>query len=348
VNHPVVWTPLHAQLQHILKQRQLLPAQQKVLLAISGGQDSFCLLQLLTDLQPKWRWSLALAHGDHRWPSDSGANAEHVAQIADQYQLPLFLKQAPTALKSEAAGRDWRYQMLTEIAEQQNYARVVTAHTASDRAETLLYNLIRGSGTDGLQALSWQRPLSTQVQLVRPLLEVTRAQTGEFCESRELPLWQDAMNQELAYRRNRIRQEVLPYLKSHFNPQVETALAQTADILQADVAFLEAETQRLLAVALPHQPPALSHTSTRSSLGYINRHCLKSAPIALQRRALRQFLQSTLGLSANFSQIEKVLALVTASNRSRTDPLRKKWVAEVADPWIVIISLPPVTETQPQ
>lgn len=339
MSYLVAWTPLHAQLHHTLKQRYLLPAQQKVLLAISGGQDSFCLLQLLTDLQPKWGWSLALAHGDHRWPPDSGANAEHVAQIADQYQLPLFSKQAPTALKSEAAGRDWRYQMLAEIAEQQDYSRVVTAHTASDRAETLLYNLIRGSGIDGLQALSWQRSLSAQVQLVRPLLEVTRAQTGEFCESRGLPLWKDAMNQELAYRRNRIRQEVLPYLKSHFNPQVETALAHTAEILQADVTFLQAETQQLLAVALPNQPPALPHASARSCLGYINRQCLQSAPISLQRRALRQFLHSTLDLTANFSQVEKVLSLVTAPNRSRTDPLTQRWVAEVTDPWIVIVAL---------
>lgn len=346
MSHSVVWTPLHAQLHHTLRQRQLLPAQHKILLAISGGQDSFCLLQLLVDLQLKWRWQLALAHGDHCWPPDSGTNAEHVAQIAHDYQLPYFFRQAPTVLKSEAAGRHWRYQILTEIAEQQNYPLVVTAHTASDRAETLLYNLMRGSGTDGLQALSWQRPLSAQVQLVRPLLDVTRAQTSTFCEQRGLPLWQDAMNQELAYRRNRIRQEVLPYLQKHFNPQVETALAHTADILQADVAFLEAEAQQLLVAALPQQRPDLSSTHVPLWLGCINRDCLKSAPVALQRRALRQFLQQTLALSANFYQTEKVLALVTAPNRSRTDPLQQQWVAEVANPWIVIRSLIPLPEQE--
>lgn len=339
MSHPTCWTPLHAHLHRILRQRQLLPSQQKVLIAVSGGQDSFCLLQLLVDLNPKWGWDLALAHGDHRWPLDSNANAQHVIHLAHQYQLPSFLRQAPTALKSEAAGRHWRYQMLTEIAEQEDYPLVVTAHTASDRAETLLYNLMRGSGTDGLQALSWRRPLSERVQLVRPLLAVTRAQTGEFCQQRQLPIWQDAMNQELAYRRNRIRLEVLPHLKTHFNPKIETALAHTAEVLQADVAFLETEAQKLLAVAVPSHPPTLSTAESEHYLGYINRDYLQTAPIALQRRALRHFLRSTIDLSANFQQIEKVLALVTAPNRSRTDPLRKNWVAEVIKPWIVIRAL---------
>ncbi|WP_299485838.1 tRNA lysidine(34) synthetase TilS [Acaryochloris sp. IP29b_bin.137] len=330
------WTPLHTQLHQVLRQRQFLPPHSKVLLAFSGGQDSFCLLQLLIDLQPKWGWDLALAHGDHGWPSDAAENAQYVVQIADQYQLPLFARRAPTELRSEAAGRRWRYQILTEIAEKQGCSIVVTAHTASDRAETLLYNLIRGSGTDGLQALSWQRPLSAQVHLVRPLLAATRAQTGEFCAQRQLPIWEDGMNQELAYRRNRIRLGVLPYLKTHFNPQVETALAHTAEILQAEVAFLESETQRLLAESIPHQPPVLSSAPSPPCLGYINRRKLQSAPTAIQRRALRQFLQNTLSLSANFQQVEKVSALITAPNRSRTDPLTKTWVAAVLDPWIVI------------
>ncbi len=331
------WTPIHTHLHHILKKRQLLPIQQRILVALSGGQDSFCLLQLLVDLQPKWGWKLAIAHGDHRWPLDSDVNAHHVTQIARQYQLPYFLRQATTELRSEAAGRQWRYQILTDIAQQEGYPLVVSAHTASDRAETLLYNLMRGSGTNGLQALSWQRPLSDRVQLVRPLLEVTRAQTGKFCQQRNLPIWQDAMNQDLAYRRNRIRLEVLPHLKTHFNPQVETTLAHTAEILQAEVDFLEAETQKLLTIALPSTPPVLS--ATEHYWGYINRHALQSAPLALQRRALRHFLQQAIDVSANFQQIEKVMALVNAPNHSRTDPLKKQWVAEVIKPWIVIRSL---------
>lgn len=89
---------------------------------------------------------------------------------------------------TEAAAREWRYQVLTEIAQSNNYDYIVTGHTKSDRAETLLYNLIRGSGSDGLQALTWQRPLDSistnSIILVRPLLDITREQTGHFCQEK--------------------------------------------------------------------------------------------------------------------------------------------------------------------
>ncbi|NJK42115.1 MAG: tRNA lysidine(34) synthetase TilS [Acaryochloridaceae cyanobacterium SU_2_1] len=333
------WTTLQAELHRRLRQTHLLPPQGRILLAISGGQDSLCLLQLLVDLQPKWGWQLALAHGDHRWPLDSQANADHVLQLATQYQLPCYLRRASLPLKGEAEGRTWRYQMLTEIAKQQGYAYVVTAHTASDRAETLLYNLLRGSGIDGLQALSWQRPLTDTIQLVRPLLEISRSQTGAFCQERELPVWQDAMNQDLGYRRNRLRQIVLPYLASHFNPQVELTLAHTAEMLSAEAAFLQQETESLLAKAIPSLAPSIAHLPADRILAQINRQCLQAAPLALQRRAIREFLRRTIDRMPSYIQTQKVTALITAPGRSRTDPLKQGWVAEVADPWIVIWDL---------
>lgn len=342
------WTPLQAQLHRRLRQTQLLPSQGRILLAISGGQDSVCLLQLLIDLQPKWGWQLALAHGDHRWPLDSQANADHVLKIAAQVQLPCYLRQASQPLKSEAAGRIWRYQILTEIAQQQGYAYVVTAHTASDRAETLLYNLLRGSGTEGLQALSWQRPLTSTIQLVRPLLEVTRPQTAAFCQARGLAVWQDAMNQDLDYRRNRLRQVVLPYLATHFNPQAELTLAHTAEILTAEADFLQQATAALLAQAIPDLVQPAAHIPADRILAQINRSCLQAAPLALQRRAVRQFLQMTLNSAPSYRQTEKVTALITAPRRARTDPLKGSWVAQVADPWIVIWDLSSAPDTSPE
>jgi tRNA(Ile)-lysidine synthase len=105
------------------------------------------------------------------------------------------------------------------IAQENHYNCIVTGHTASDRAETLLYNLIRGTGADGLQALTWRRLLSSGIVLVRPLLEVTRVQTGQFCQDMHLAVWEDSTNLDLNYARNRIRQDLLPYLQTHFNPK---------------------------------------------------------------------------------------------------------------------------------
>ncbi len=328
----MAWTPLHAHLHRTLRQRGLLPRSQPLLLACSGGQDSLCLLKLLLDLQAKWDWQMGVAHCDHRWPPDSGDNAIYVSDWVQSWGLPFYLQVASAPLKSEAAGRAWRYGVLADLAEAAGYATVVTAHTASDRAETLLYNLVRGSGMEGLQALTWQRPLTPDVSLVRPLLDVTRAQTGEFCQSQGLNFWQDTMNQDLAYRRNRMRQQVFPLLRSQFNTQVDLSLARTAELLQADVAYLEAAAQDWLQAARPTAHP----TDCPPLLPAIHRPTLQRAPLALQRRAMRQFLQAELHLTPAFAQVAKVVALVDAPHRSRTDSLPGNWVAEVHQDWICL------------
>ncbi len=332
------WTLLHARFQRTLRQRQFLPNSQGILLGLSGGQDSMCLLKLLVDLQPKWGWKLAIAHCDHRWPEDSTDNAEYVANLVQQWQLPYFGRTAPSVIKGEAEGREWRYLEMTEIAKEHGYTSVVTAHTASDRTETLLYNLVRGSGADGLQALTWQRPLSNDVQLIRPLLEVTRAETGQFCQDLNLPVWHDQMNQDLHYRRNRIRQDILPYLREHFNPKVEATIAQTAELLQADVAYLEDSATALLAKVMEKPLPSRLAQDPQVLAG-LNRTLMQKAPLALQRRAIRQFLAMHLNISPNFAQVEKVLALITAPNRSRSDPLVAQIVAQVSIPWLYLYHL---------
>jgi tRNA(Ile)-lysidine synthase len=274
------------------------------------------------DLQPKWQWQIAIAHCDHRWRADSEANAAHVQQLAQNWQVEFYQQTATQALLSEAAARNWRYQVLTEIAQAHNYSYLVTGHTASDRAETLLYNLMRGSGADGLQALTWQRILSPGITLVRPLLNLTRTETAQFCQKFDLAVWEDSTNQDLKYARNRIRQELLPYLQQHFNPQVEKALAQATELLQADVEYLEKTATELRQQA--------QHPSQAG----LNRLVLRSAPLALQRRVVRQLLKSVLMSAIDFEQVEKVTSLITAPNRSQTDPFPGGAIAIVEGEWI--------------
>jgi len=330
------WTPLHARLHQTLRQRRLL--QERVLIAVSGGQDSLCLTKLLLDLQPKWGWQLAIAHCDHRWQLDTGL-ASHVQQVAQTWALPFYLQTAPEVTTSEAAARQWRYQALIEIAQAQGFQNVVTGHTKSDRAETVLYNLIRGTGADGLQALTWQRPLATGLQLVRPLLEVTRTKTFQFCQEQCLPIWEDAYNQDLKYARNRIRQELLPYLQTHFNPQVETALAQTAELLRADVEYLEDAAHQLRQQAMVSVNE--EQNLERATEGCypplrLNRLVLQQASVSLQRRAIRQFLQDAQKAAPSFEQIEEMTALINAPNRSRTSSFPTGAIAQVEGDWIAL------------
>jgi tRNA(Ile)-lysidine synthase len=278
------------------------------------------------DLQSKWYWQLAIAHCDHGWSTDAGI-ADHVENLAKKWALSFYVKIANNLKETEAAAREWRYQCLIEIATEQGFSTVVTGHTQSDRAETFLYNLMRGSGSDGLQAMTWKRELAPNIQLIRPLLTISRAETGLFCEQQEISIWEDAFNQKLHYARNRIRQQLLPYLKTEFNPQVETAIAQTAELLQAEVEYLENTSENLF------------KQIANSELNQLDRTQLKIIPLALQRRIIRHFLRHNLNTSPNYEQIEEIIQLISAPNRSRTSTFPNNFAVEVRDHWLIIIKL---------
>ncbi len=322
----MVWTDLHSKFHKTLKQRSLLPKGEQILIAVSGGQDSVCLLKLLLDLQSKWYWNLAIAHCDHSWSTDTGI-ADHVQNLAKTAKLPFYLKIANNLKETEAAAREWRYQSLIEMATEAEFSIVVTGHTQSDRAETFLYNLIRGAGSDGLQALTWQRQLNSNIKLIRPLLNISRAETGAFCQKLKLPIWEDAFNEKLHYARNRIRQQLLPYLKTQFNPQIETAIAQTAELLEAEVHYLETTSKNLF------------NQIANNELNQLNCTQLRNISLALQRRIIRHFLKQHLKSAPNYEQIEEVIQLITSPNRSRSSTFPNNFIVEVQNNCLVMLKL---------
>ncbi|MGD1905123.1 MAG: tRNA lysidine(34) synthetase TilS [Leptolyngbyaceae cyanobacterium] len=308
----VNWSPLHAHLHQTLRDRGLLPRGCRVLVGVSGGQDSMALMRLLVDLQPHWGWQLRAIHCNHGWRDDAEANAQFVAQTLKDWDIPCEIAAATDSLVGEAAARQWRYGVFYDVARRGQCVAVVTGHTASDRAETLLYNLVRGSGADGLQALVWQRPLQADnptIQLVRPLLEITRSQITDFCQTQNLIIWEDETNADPTYARNRLRLEVLPQLRQHLNPQVDRTLAQAAEILTAEVDYLEAQIHRLWQQCWDGQQQRL------------NRDLLRDKPLALQRRVMRRWLKTVSLRQVQFTHVEKLVALIHAPNRSQTDPL---------------------------
>ncbi len=310
------WTLFHAQVHQTLRDRKLLPSGAKILVAVSGGQDSLCLAQLLLDLQPLWAWDLSIVHCDHGWRSDSADNAHHVRSMAQTWELPYYEAVAQGDVSTEAKARNWRYESFLTIADIENHTHIALGHTATDRAETLIYNLARGSGAEGLQALGWSRLIrsDSQVQIIRPLLAVTRTQTGEFCRDRQLSIWYDITNDDLTYSRNRIRQQIIPLLQEALNPQADRHLAQTAELLTADVLFLQEQAEILYGQVVEN-----------SGLGQdykLNRHQLAAAPLALQRRVLRLFCKSVLEFNPTFEQIEDLIMLLPSPQQSQSSTFK--------------------------
>lgn len=262
----VPWSVHHRRLhRHLLRRPELLPAGAPLLLAVSGGQDSMALTVLLADLRRLHGWQLSLWHGDHGWRAEAAEQARALAAWAAARQLPLRLERAEPPPAGECAARQWRYGCLERMARQLGCRHVVTGHTASDRAETVLLNLARGSHLRGLTSLRASRalaprplaeaePEAPELQLVRPLLPFSRDDTARICRELEVPLWPDASNLDGRFGRNRVRAEVMPVLEA-LHPGAGRRIAAQAERLEAELGAQEQLLElALAALAAPGDP----------------------------------------------------------------------------------------------
>ena len=291
------WSPFHLRLHRLLLQRPaLLPQGTPLLLAVSGGQDSMALTGLLLDLVRLHGWRLHLWHGDHGWRQESARQAAELAAWARSQGLAITVecwREAPPQ-PTEAGAREWRYGCLMREAQRLGVARVLTGHTASDRAETLLLHLARGSHRRGLASLPIERELAPGIALVRPLLGFSREDTAAICSALELPVWEDSSNTDPRFSRNRVRGEVMPVLEA-LHPGASRRLAATAERLAADHA---AETA-LLELAL--------EGLVAGDGGSLKRQPLVAQPVANQRRLLLHWLRRHTGNPLEAQPLEGLL-----------------------------------------
>ncbi len=213
------WSCWHERLhKQLLADPELLPLGAALLVAVSGGQDSMAMLRLLLDLKRLHEWKLYIWHGNHCWHSKSSQIACELQKWCEDRQLPFYLDKAANGeANTETKARNWRYQNLLLRAQsistndqEISCDYVLTAHTASDRTETFLINLIRGSDLPGLCSLKEKRSLNHSVQLIRPLLSFSREETQQICQDLQLPVWIDPSNTNKNLVRNRLRKDVIP------------------------------------------------------------------------------------------------------------------------------------------
>ena len=210
---------LHKKLK---ENKLLLPSESTLLLAISGGQDSMALLKLITDLKRLYKWQIEIWHGDHQWHSRSEKIENELRLWCLNQKISFHSNKAKKQeVANEASARDWRYKnliMKAKFFSEKNIdypcKRILTGHTATDRAETIIMNLARGADLIGLSTLKQQRTLENNIELVRPLLIFNRNETLEICKEFNLPIWIDPSNKNTNLTRNKIREEILPILNS--------------------------------------------------------------------------------------------------------------------------------------
>ncbi|HFB67895.1 MAG TPA: tRNA lysidine(34) synthetase TilS [Calditrichae bacterium] len=242
--------PVPKNLKHafyqFLKIHHLIPSGSRVLVAVSGGQDSVALLDLLVQWQQGLQVTLGVAHVHHHLRSTADADAAFVADLARRYGLPFFQKDVNVPqlverekISVEAAARRLREDALREIAEEHHFQWIATGHTLSDQVETLLMRMFQGTGITGLAGIRLKRP-----PFVRPLLFATREAVHRYVVRRKLPFREDETNRDTRYLRNLLRLEVIPMLRQTFPLFREEAIGNLALVAGDWVAFLENQIQQ--------------------------------------------------------------------------------------------------------
>ena len=232
----------------------LLTGVRSVLVACSGGSDSVALLHLLWVMREELDLRLGVAHLHHGMRgAEADADADYVAALAERLGLPLMNERTDvpalarrTRQSPEAAARQARYDFLERAAQEGGWERVALGHTASDRAESVLLNLLRGSGLHGLRGMPAARG-----RFVRPLLLAWRAETEAYCEHLALQPRVDRSNLDPTQAtRNRVRLELFPLLRDQYNPSVDEALVRLAQAVEEELDWTEPPAQALAERAL--------------------------------------------------------------------------------------------------
>jgi tRNA(Ile)-lysidine synthase len=338
----------------LIIEKGLFSPNEKILITVSGGQDSMLLLTLLTHLQPFWNWQLAILHCDHRWQSNSFIYASQIYRLAFIFKKPIYIVISTLNLINETNARLWRYSNIYQICKKNKYASISLGHTKSDKLETLLLNCLRGTGLKGLESIKWKCRVTVypsimiwydkhhkgnfiktsflswskqffcsltyqkqQVYKVRPLLDLSRDNIRIAIQDCKIPLCVDYTNYNINFRRNRIRHQLIPYLKLYFNPKIELLLNCLSEIIHSDNIYLNAVIH-CLCKSLVHE----SKADYFLAVDY-----WQSLPIALQRRILLQLLSSESFHTCSFREIEKIrLTLNKVSTQSNELIFESKFV----------------------
>jgi tRNA(Ile)-lysidine synthase len=230
-------TDFSSYLRQFLQKNLLREHQQPMLIAVSGGMDSVCLLHALQQLPEHACWHVA--HFDHAARPESASDCAFTASLAQHYQLPFHTARASQLLTSESELRTARYHFLAQAAHSIGAKYIFTAHNANDQAETVLLRLLRGSATAGLSAMRTFAacPTDPALTLVRPFLPISRTEIAAYQAAHQLAYREDASNANPTYRRNFVRQQIAPLL-AQINPNWVETLGRTAELLGEEQAVL--------------------------------------------------------------------------------------------------------------
>ena len=298
------------QFQATIESESLLPSGSNLILCVSGGSDSIALLHLCHQLSRLFRWQLHILHFHHGLREESDEEALFVRDLSQGLNLEFHLR-TTRDFQSETSGlqekaRNWRRAEALKLREEIRADFILTAHHAEDQLETWLLKWLRGAHLSGLQGMSRSDP-----PFIRPLLDFRKEVLSDFLKENGFEWREDASNQDSKYMRNRVRNELLPFLRTLSREGIESRirdLDSQSRLLQKE---LESQYQIWLEKIGPVSELPISVIESESEF--------------LQQEILVRFITGKTGIDLSYRQLEKIWTLVRNSTNPWSYHLEGKW-----------------------
>ncbi|MBQ6860717.1 MAG: tRNA lysidine(34) synthetase TilS [Clostridia bacterium] len=281
---------LKEKVKKTIQKFNLIDETDKLVIGVSGGPDSLALLNLLHELG----YNICVAHVNHGLRENAINDQKFVLEFCNEKNIPCFVKEVKlleieSDMTTEELGRKIRYDFFDEILKQEGCTKIVTAHNANDNAETVIMNIIRGSGLSGLKGIGASRE-----NIIRPLIETTRDEIELYCKNAGLTPCHDESNDETIYTRNKVRLELLPYIAENINSNAINNINRMAELVAMDEEYIRKNVETAYKECLI----AEDENKVVCNLKKFNK--LDSV---IKRRLIIKFISKVLG---NVKDIEKV------------------------------------------
>ncbi len=229
-----------------IRKYNLIQKGDRIVVGVSGGPDSICLLHILYNLKEELGIEIFVAHINHMIRKVADSETEYVKEFCNKLGIECFVKKEDIIQLSkkekkgtEETGREVRYNFFNEILEKTNSNKIATAHNSNDKAETVILNILRGSGISGLKGIEAKR----EEKYIRPLIETDRTVIEEYCKENNLNPKYDESNKENIYNRNKVRNEIIPYIKKEFNQNIIRTINRLSDVATEEDEYLKKITK---------------------------------------------------------------------------------------------------------
>jgi tRNA(Ile)-lysidine synthase len=315
INHPFIRKTLRTITDH-----GMLPKGASVLAGVSGGPDSMALLHTLMAVSDILSIRVAVAHLNHCLrPGDAEKDVRFVMDAAQKYGVPCHVgaidirkESKISGLSLEEAAREARYRFFNEICHEQRFDKIAVGHHGDDNAELILLYLIRGSGPAGMGGI-----LPVRDNIIRPLIQASRAEILEFLSSQHITWRQDESNFDAHFLRNRIRHQLLPLLAKNYNPKISESLNRTGNILQAEEQWINALIDPIFEQTVADREMN-RETNRKTGRIVLSAARLMDLPVAPRRRVVRRAILEVKGnlRRISFSHVDAVTDL---ANPDRAD-----------------------------